>query len=76
MIVCVITNAEIKKIHIPLYWVVTLIGALIILISGLLPWETALNVLVADTSVNPVKILVLFLSMTMLSVFLDEAGFL
>lgn len=75
MIVCVITNAEIKKIHIPLYWVVTLIGALIILISGLLPWETALNVLVADTSVNPVKILVLFLSMTMLSVFLDEAGF-
>ncbi len=75
MITCVITNAEIKKLHIPLYWVVTLLGALIILISGLLPWENALNSLVADTSVNPVKILVLFLSMTMLSVFLDEAGF-
>jgi len=75
MIVCVITNAEIKKLHIPLYWLVTLTGALIILISGLLPWNTALNALIADSSVNPVKILVLFLSMTVLSVFLDEAGF-
>lgn len=75
MIICVITNAEIKKLHIPLYWVATLVGALIILISGLLPWETAFNALTADTSVNPLKILVLFISMTMLSVFLDEAGF-
>ncbi len=75
MIVCVITNAEIKKLHIPLYWLVTLTGALILLISGLLPWQTAFNALTANTSVNPLKILVLFLSMTMLSVFLDEAGF-
>lgn len=29
----------------------------------------------ADTAVNPVKILVLFISMTLLSVFLDEIGF-
>lgn len=29
----------------------------------------------ADTAVNPVKILVLFISMTILSVFLDEIGF-
>jgi intracellular septation protein A len=35
MIVCVITNAEIKKLHIPLYWVVTLIGALTMLVGGL-----------------------------------------
>ena len=75
MIVCVITNAEIKKLHIPLYWVVTLIGALTMLIGGFLPWETAISSLLANTSVNPLKILVLFLSMTMLSVFLDEAGF-
>lgn len=75
MIVCVITNAEIKKLHIPLYWIVTLVGAFIILITGLLPWDIAFSSLVTDTSVNPVKILILFLSMTMLSVFLDEAGF-
>ena len=34
-----------------------------------------LSGLSADTAVNPIKILVLFFSMSMLSVFLDEVGF-
>ena len=75
MIACVITNAEIKKIKLPLYWVVTLVGAIIMLACGFLPISTAFELLTADTAVNPIKILVLFLCMTMLSVFLDEAGF-
>ncbi|MDE6614653.1 MAG: hypothetical protein K2K24_04000 [Clostridia bacterium] len=33
------------------------------------------DALVSDTAVNPLKILVLFISMTILSVFLDELGF-
>lgn len=75
MVVCVLTGAEIKKMHIPLYWVVTLCGAFVLLVSGMLPLNVAFEALTQDTSVNPLKILVLFLSMTMLSVFLDEAGF-
>ena len=75
MIVCVLTGAEIKKLHIPLYLVVTVIGAAVVLAAGLLPLSYAVDALVADTSVNPIKILVLFLSITMLSVFLDETGF-
>ncbi len=75
MIACVLTGAEIKKLHIPLYLVVTVIGAAMVLATGLLPLSYAVDALVADTSVNPIKILVLFLSITMLSVFLDETGF-
>ena len=75
MIVCVLTGAEIKKIHLPLYWCVTLAGALVMLFFGLLPWNEFADILLRNTAVNPLKILVLFLSMTMLSVFLDETGF-
>ena len=75
MIACVIMNAEIKKIKLPLYWVVTLVGAITVLAGGFLPLPTAIAQLTANTAVNPLKILVLFLCMTMLSVFLDEAGF-
>lgn len=57
------------------YWICALVGAVILLVSGLCPFETALAGMLADTAVNPLKILVLFLSMTMLSVFLDELGF-
>ncbi len=73
MIACVVTNAEIKKI--PLYWVVTLLGAILTLCFGVLPIKSALNGLWNDSAVNPIKILVLFLSMTSISVFLDEVGF-
>lgn len=38
-------------------------------------FEFILQNIFADTAVNPVKILVLFISMTVLSVFLDEIGF-
>jgi arsenical pump membrane protein len=31
--------------------------------------------MIADTAINPIKILVLFISMTVLSIFLDELGF-
>lgn len=34
-----------------------------------------LNAVFSDSAINPVKILVLFISMTILSVFLDETGF-
>ena len=57
------------------YWVVTVLGALLLLLCGPASLSEVTAELVADSAVNPVKILVLFLSMTLLSVFLDELGF-
>ncbi|MGM9858114.1 MAG: SLC13 family permease [Bacilli bacterium] len=57
------------------YWMVGLIGMLLLLIFGCIPIKDVFNELTTDTSVNPLKILVLFFSMTILSIALDEVGF-
>lgn len=57
------------------YWVPPLIGALLLLALGLVPPSAVGASFFSESAVNPLKILVLFLSMTVLSVFLDEVGF-
>ena len=63
------------KVKIGLYVVICFIGAVAELLFGGLSLSAAITGITADTAVNPLKILVLFFSMTMLSVFLDEVGF-
>ena len=63
------------KVRVSTYWIVTLLGAAIILACNLVPIERVGKALIADNAVNPLKILGLFLAMTVLSVFLDELGF-
>ena len=63
------------RLKISTFWVITLVGAAAILIFGGADLKEVGAALVADTAVNPVKILALFISMTVLSVFLDELGF-
>lgn len=66
---------KIGRLKIASYWVIALAGAASAL-AICRPDFAALGAeLVKDTAVNPVKILVLFISMTALSVFLDELGF-
>ncbi len=57
------------------YWVVTLLGAVLCVIFSRINIKAILDLLLADSEINPVKILVLFISMTVLSIFLDELGF-
>lgn len=66
---------RIKKVHVNTYWIVTLIGAVLILICGLVPVKDFYQTLISKEEINPLKILILFFSMTFLSVFLDELGF-
>lgn len=77
MIASVLFFPKIKlgKIELDSYWVVTLIGALILLIFGFLDINTLIKSLTTASTMNPIKILVLFISMTILSVYLDELGF-
>jgi len=63
------------KIALGTYWVVSLTGAILLVATKSIPLSDLWAGLTADTAVNPLKILVLFLSMTALSVFLDEIGF-
>src|SRR5574344_90698 len=55
------------------YWS-PLVGAIILLIFNLLNGSICFNALISNDSIDPLKILCLFLSMTCLSVVLDEVG--
>lgn len=66
---------RIGKVSLDTYWIVVLIGAAVVLLCGQADVKEIASAMIADTAVNPVKILVLFLSMTILSIFLDELGF-
>ncbi|MDY6367360.1 MAG: ArsB/NhaD family transporter [Clostridia bacterium] len=65
---------KIGKVRFGLYWVFPFIGAIIILCSAM-PFDFALNGLTANTPVNPLKTLALFFSVSLLSLFLGNAGF-
>lgn len=77
IILSVLFFPEIKigKIKLASYWIVALIGAAFMLISKVVRVEEVIKEVTADTAVNPLKILALFLSMTLFSVYLDELGF-
>lgn len=77
MIVLILVKPSVKigKISIDTYWVVALVGAVVLLASGIANAKEVGKALIADTAINPLKILVLFISMTILSIYLDELGF-
>ncbi len=77
MILSILLFPKIKigKISVDTYWIITLTGAIILLACGQADIGAVGNALISDTAINPLKILVLFLSMTVLSIFLDELGF-
>ncbi len=77
MVLSVLIKPYIKigKREVGLYWLICLAGAVAMLISKSISFDAVFKGITADTSVNPLKILTLFLSMTLLSVYLGDAGF-
>lgn len=87
IVICVITCAlmitlilvkpsiKIGKTTIDTYWIAALAGAVALLLSFQFDIKAIGQELIADSAINPLKILVLFISMTVLSIFLDELGF-
>ena len=65
----------IKGFKVQTFWIVSLIGALLLIIFQMIPIKDLFKSLTANTSVNPLKILVLFISISFLSIVLDELGF-
>ena len=66
---------KIKNISFSTYWVITLVGSAAIILSGNLSVFEAYQGITENTLINPLKIIVLFLSVTVLSIYLDEIGF-
>lgn len=66
---------KIKNLSISTYWIAALLGAVALFATGRISPAEFLDGISASGGMNPLKILVLFVSMTVLSVFLDEVGF-
>lgn len=58
-----------------LYCLISVTGALLLLLCGCVSVGDAISGITANTAVNPLKLLALFLSMTLISVYLGDAGF-
>ena len=57
-----------KHLSARIYWIAPLAGALILIFSGQISFSRVMDGLLADSAVNPIKILILFFSMTLMSV--------
>lgn len=66
---------KIKKISFGTYWVIALLGTILMLLTKRVSLNVVVSGLISNSSMNPLKILCLFISMTILSIFLDEVGF-
>ncbi len=77
MITMALTEHRLHPKHpsVRIFWVAPLLGALLLVVCRVLSPTQVLSGLNADSAINPIKILVLFFAMTLMSVFLDEEGF-
>ena len=66
---------NIKKYSIDSYWVVVLLGATVLIILGVIDLSSLWSSLTNNKGMNPIKLVILFIMMTVLSLFLDEIGF-
>ncbi|MEG2274319.1 MAG: ArsB/NhaD family transporter, partial [Clostridia bacterium] len=66
---------KIKNFPINTFWIVALVGAIVLLACQGITFKEVGAGLTSKSEINPLKILTLFLSMTALSIFLDEVGF-
>ena len=64
-----------KRVKIKIYAFIPLIGGFFMVLFGDLSWKEVFVSFTENSSVNPMKILVLFLSMTVYSLILDKTGF-
>ena len=66
---------KIKNIKIETFWLVSVLGAILLICIGYLSLGEVFSGMTRADSINPLKILVIFISMTFMSVVLDELGF-
>ena len=66
---------KIKNVTVYFYYIFAFLGALVLLATSNVTFKEFINGLTGSSGMNPLKILILFISMTMISIFLDELGF-
>lgn len=68
-------SVQIGKTSVSIFWAVPFIGAIIMILAGHTSFSEIISQFTSDSAVNPLKILILFISMTLISIYLDCVGF-
>ena len=72
--ITVFPHLKIGKVSLDTFWILPLLAAIILLSTSLAPFNEVVSSLTSDSSINPIKILILFFSMTVISIYLDQLG--
>lgn len=72
--ILVFPKVRIFNKNIDTYWLIALFFAILLVILGQINFKEIFNILTSKDSINPIKIILLFLSMTLLSIYLDKVG--
>ena len=77
MFVCILKFPKIKigRFRVDTFWIPTFVGALLLIIIIKDVGKTFIDSITTNNSLNPLKILILFISVSFLSVTLDDSGF-
>ena len=70
-----IPKVKVGKWELQTFWMASLIGIILLFVFGIITFGEALNGIFKEGAINPIKILLLFFSMTIMSIVLDEQGF-
>ncbi len=73
--ILLVPKIKIKKLEFQTFWLMAMVGAIVLILFGCVSFSDLKESFLSDSSVNPVKILVLFVSLSSLSIYLDELGF-
>lgn len=68
-------QVKIGKFTLDTFWLIAVLGALLVVVTGQVSLKEVTANLFAKTPMNPIKLVILFLSMAVLSIYLDEVGF-
>ncbi len=63
------------KTHFNTHWMIVLFGALMMLLFNQVSLNEVFNLMFSDQAMNPIKLITLFIFLTVISLFLDEIGF-
>lgn len=65
---------KVSKYELNTHWIIILIGAILVLIFGNINYQELTKSIFSNNEMNPVKLVTFFISMTMLSLYLNEIG--
>ena len=62
-----IPSMKIKKVEFQTFWIVAIVGALLIILTKCITVEDAISTIIDKKGINPIEILILFISMSILT---------